>query len=152
MINQLLLLIHFPSIDKANWLISWCSSLITCWGCMGAFGKKQPLCKLNICCYYTREQHLQHSAFHLVMPQQRQEMSVVLSPPQRRWEMLLKMEFSLVLISPSAAASRLSRAFLHQFVYPACLPRCLPSTLLCTTCCKERIENVSQIKERDAQR
>lgn len=38
--------------------------------------------------------------------------------------MLLKMEFSLVLILPSAAASRLSRAFLHQFVYPACLPRC----------------------------
>lgn len=50
--------------------------------------------------------------------------SVTLSPPWRGWEMLFRMEFSWVLILPSAAASRLSRAFLHQFVYPACHPRC----------------------------
>lgn len=43
--------------------------------------------------------------------------------------MLLEMEFSLVLILPSATASRLSRAFLHQFVYPACLPHCADASL-----------------------
>lgn len=116
-----------------------------------AWRQKQPLCKVRVCSYYTRAEHLQHCALRRVMLQQRQ-MSVALSPPQRRWEMLLKMEFTLVLISPSAAASRLSRAFLHQFVYPACLPRCLPSTPLCTTCCKERIENVSQIREKYVKR
>lgn len=72
--------------------------------------------------------------------------------------MLLKMEFSTVLILPSAAASRLSRAFLHQFVYPACLPRCDAACPAhhCTQQwmvhnCKERIVNVSQIKERDVE-
>lgn len=58
------------------------------------------------------------------------EKSAALSPPQRRWEMLLKMKFTLLLISPSDAAFRLSRAFWRRFVYPACLPRCLPSTPL----------------------
>lgn len=58
------------------------------------------------------------------------EKSAALCPPQRRWEMLLKMKFTLLLIPPFDAASRLSRAFWRRFVYPACLPRCLPSTPL----------------------
>lgn len=85
--------------------------------------------------------------------------SVALSPPQRRWEMLLKMEYSLDFILPSVDASRLAKEFLFFFwlVCLSCLPpplwRCLTSIPLYTTLtaayCKERIANASLIKGRD---
>lgn len=85
--------------------------------------------------------------------------SVALSPPQRRWEMLLKMEYSLDFILPSVDASRLAKDFLFFFwlVCLSCLPPplwcCLTSIPLYTTLtaayCKERIANASLIKGRD---
>lgn len=95
------------TLDSSLLLSSTINHLPFRWSCTAAFWTPTTI----VCRYYTRRATKRSVLHHLWCCSGGLRWSAALSPPQRGWEMLLKMEFTLVHILPSVAASRLSRAF-----------------------------------------